>query len=95
MFSADCFMVSYLTFRSFICSEFIFLYGVRKCSHLIFYVKLSSFPRTNYSRNCIFSIVCSWFLSHRLIDYTQVSLFLDYSVPLIYVSIFLTNIKLF
>ena len=29
------FMVSGLTFRSLICFEFIFVYGVRKCSNFI------------------------------------------------------------
>ena len=32
MFSSRSFIVSGLTFRSLICFEFIFVYGVRKCS---------------------------------------------------------------
>ena len=35
MFSSKCFIVSGLTFRSLIHFEFIFVYGVRKCSHFI------------------------------------------------------------
>ena len=35
MFSSRSFIVSGLTFRSFIYFEFIFVYGVRKCSSFI------------------------------------------------------------
>ena len=35
MFSSESFIVSGLTFRSLIHFEFIFVYGVRKCSHFI------------------------------------------------------------
>ena len=35
MFSSKSFIVSGLTFRSLIYSEFIFVYGVRKCSNFI------------------------------------------------------------
>ena len=35
MFSFKCFIVSGLTFRSLIHFEFIFVYGVRKCSYFI------------------------------------------------------------
>ena len=35
MFSSKSFIVSGLTFRSLIHFEFIFVYGVRKCSHFI------------------------------------------------------------
>jgi len=37
MFSSKSFIVSGLTFRSLIHSEFIFLYGVRKCSNFILF----------------------------------------------------------
>ena len=35
MFSSKSFIVSYLTFRSLIHFEFIFVYGVKKCSNFI------------------------------------------------------------
>ena len=38
MFSSKSFIVSGLTFRSLIHFEFIFVYGVRECSNLIFYM---------------------------------------------------------
>ena len=44
MFSSRSCIVSGLTFRSLIHFEFIFVYGVRKCSSFIFYKWLTSFP---------------------------------------------------
>ena len=38
----------------------------------------SSFPSTTYCRGCLFSIVYSGFLCHRLIDHICVSLFLGF-----------------
>ena len=48
MFSSKSFIVSGLSFRYLIHSEFIFVYGVRECSISFFYVKLSSFPNITY-----------------------------------------------
>ena len=45
MVSSRSLIVSGLTFRSLIHFEFIFVYGVRKCSSF-FYKWLTSFPRT-------------------------------------------------
>ena len=51
MFSSRSLIVSGLTFRSLIHFEFIFLYGVRKCSSFIFFYKsLTSFPSTNLEK---------------------------------------------
>ena len=44
MFSFRSFIVSGLTFRSLICFEFIFLYGVRKCSFHSFTGRWPVFP---------------------------------------------------
>ena len=46
MFSSRSLIVSGLTFRSLIHFEFIFVYGVRKCSSSFFYKWLTSFPST-------------------------------------------------
>ena len=47
--SSKSFIISGLTFRSLIRFEFIFVYGVKKCSMFIFFnVQLSSFPSTIY-----------------------------------------------
>ena len=42
MFSSKSFIVSGLMFRSLIHFEFIFVYGVRKCSHVSFSIVVSS-----------------------------------------------------
>ena len=46
MFPPKSLIVSGLTFRSLIRFEFIFVYGVRKCSSFILYAQLASFPST-------------------------------------------------
>ena len=46
MFSSRSFIVSGLTFRSLIHFEFIFVYGVRKCSSCILLQVVTSFPST-------------------------------------------------
>jgi len=58
IFSSKSFIVSCLTFRSLIQFDFIFVYGVRKCSNLILLhpVKTSfatHFPSTIYWRGCL------------------------------------------
>ena len=45
MFSSRNFIVSGLTFRSLICFEFIFVYGVRKCSSFILLQVVDQFPQ--------------------------------------------------
>ena len=45
MFSSRSFIVSGLTFRSLIHFEFIFVYGVRKCSSLILLQVVDQFPQ--------------------------------------------------
>ena len=44
MFSSRSFIVSGLTFRSLICFEFIFVYGVQKCSSFILLQVVDQFP---------------------------------------------------
>ena len=64
MFSSKNFIVSVLTFRSWIHFEFIFVYGV---SVLIsfFFKWLLSFPSTTYWKDCLFSIVYFCLLCQR------------------------------
>ena len=47
MFSSKSFIVSGLTFRSLIHFEFIFVCGVRECSHLILLHVADQFPSAN------------------------------------------------
>ena len=48
MFSSRSFIVSGLTFRSLIHSEFIFVYGVRECSNFILLHVAVQFPSITY-----------------------------------------------
>ena len=76
--SSRSFMLSDLTLRSLIHFEFI-LYLVRESSLLWFFcMELSSFPNVIYWRGCLYSIVYSCLLCHRLIDLRCMGLFLGY-----------------
>ena len=48
MFSSKSFIVSGLTFRSLTHFEFIFVYGVKKCSNFILSHVAVQFPSTSY-----------------------------------------------
>ena len=48
MFSSKSFIVSDLTFRSLIHFEFIFVYGVRKCSNFIVSLVAAQFSQHHY-----------------------------------------------
>ena len=54
MFSSRSFMVSGLTFRSLIHFEFIFVYGVRKCSSFLLLQVVDQFPSTTF-KEIVFS----------------------------------------
>ena len=77
MFSSKSFIVSGLTFRSLIHFEFIFVYGVRECSNFILSHVAVQFSQHNLlKRDCLFAIVYSCLLCHRLVDHRCVGLFL-------------------
>ena len=57
MFSPRSFIVSSLRFRSLIHFEFIFVYGVRKCSSFILLQVVHQFSQHHLLKDCIFSIV--------------------------------------
>ena len=50
MFSSRSFILSGLTFRSLIHFEFIFVYGVRKCSHFILLQVVDQFSQHHLSK---------------------------------------------
>ena len=80
IFSSKIFIVSSLTFSSLIHCEFIFVYGVRKCS---FTCSSSVFPAPLIKGTCLF-LHCLLF--HRLGDRMCMSLSLAfYPVPLMYI----------
>ena len=88
MFSSKSFMVSGLTFRSLIHFEFIFVYGVRKCSNFILlHVQFSQhhlLERLSLS-HCIFLPLLS---KNKVPKGAWVYFLAFYLVPLVYVSVF-------
>ena len=82
-------MVSDLTFRSLIHFEFIFVYVVRECSNFILLHVVVQFPQYQLlKRFNISSISYSCPLCCRLTLNSWVYLWTLYSVPLIYISVF-------
>ena len=88
MFSSRSFIVSGLTFRYLIHFEFILYIVLESVLISFFYMQLSSFPSTTYQRDCLFSILYSCLLCHRLIDHSAwVYFWVVFPVPF-YVSVF-------
>ena len=91
MFSSKSFILSVLIFRSLIHFEFIFVYGVKKCSNFNLLHVAVQFSQHHYGRDCLFSIVYSCLLCHRLVDCRCMGLILGYyPVSLICISNFVT-----
>ena len=57
MFSSKILIVSGLIFRSLIHFEYIFVYGVRQCSHFILSYIAVQFPQHHFIEDVIFSPV--------------------------------------
>lgn len=74
-FSSRNFIVSGVTFESLIHLELIFLCGWVSGPVSLFYMWLSSFPRTIHWRDCRFSIVSPRLLCCKLIDHICMGLF--------------------
>ena len=75
--SSRSFMASGLTFRSLIQLEFLFVYGVKKCSNLILLHVAVCFSQHHLLKRLLFSIAYSCRFCHRLIDHRFVGLFLE------------------
>ena len=85
MYSSKSFIVSSLTFRFLINFDFIFVYGIRKWSNVIFFThSYLDFPASLIEETAFFSIVYSCLLCHKLGDPRHVGLSLGfYPVPII------------
>ena len=86
MFSSKSFIVSGLTFRSLIYFEFIFVYGVRKCSNFILLHLAVQFSQHHLLKrlslpHCIFLHTLS-----KIGEWVYFWAF--YLVPLVYISVF-------
>ena len=89
MFSSRSFIVSDLKFRSLIHFEFIFVYGVRKCSSFILLQVVDQFSQHNLLKrlsflHCIFLNPLSTIRCPQVHRYLWAFCF----VPLIYISVF-------
>ena len=100
MFSSRSFIVSGLTFRSLIHFEFIFVYGVRKCSSFIILQVFDQFSQHELLKRLSF-FYCIWkvlevlataklasFVKDKVSVGTWIYLWAFYSVPFIYISVF-------
>ena len=89
MFSYKSFIVSGLTFRSSIHFEFIFVYGVRKCSNFILLHVAVQFSQHHLLKRLSFPH-CIFLPPLSKISYPQVHGFISglCLVPLVYISVF-------
>ena len=90
MFSSRSFIVSGLTFRSLIHFEFIFVYGIRKCSSFILLQVVDQFSQHHLLKrlsflHCIFLPPLS---KDKVSIGAWIYLWAFYFVPLIYISVF-------
>ena len=81
-------MVSCLIFRSLIHFEFIFVYGVRKCSSFILLQVVDQFSQQLKRLSLIHCIVLASFVKDEVSIGAWIYLWAFYFVPLIYISVF-------
>ena len=89
MFSSKSFIISGLMFRSLIHFEFIFVYGVRKCSSFILLQVVDQFSQ-HHLLEIVFSplYILASFVKDKVSIGVWVYLWALYFVPLIYISVF-------
>ena len=75
-FSCMSFIVSSLTFRSLVHFEFIFVFGVRKCSNFILFHVAAQFSQYHLLRRLSSPLYILKNLCHRLTDHNYVGLLL-------------------
>ena len=92
MFSSRSFIVSGLTFRSLIHFEFIFVYGVRRCSSFILLQVVDQFSQHHLLKRLSFSplYILASFVKDKVSIGVWIYLLASYFVPLIYVSVLMT-----
>ena len=90
MFSSRSFIVSGLTFRSLIHFEFIFVYGVRRCSSFILLQVVEQFSQHHLLKWLYFFplYILTSFVEDKVSIGTWIYLWTFNSVPLIYISVF-------
>ena len=89
VFSSRSFIVSGLTFRSLIHFEFIFVYGVRKCSSFILLQVFDQFSQHHLLKRLSFPLyILASFVEDKVSIGSWIYLWAFNSVPLIYISVF-------
>ena len=92
MFSSRSFIVSGLTFRSLIHFEFIFVYGVRRCSSFILFQVVDQFSQHRLLKRLSFLhcivLLLIFFVKDKVSIGAWIYLWAFYFVSLIYVSVF-------
>ena len=91
MFSSRNFIVSGLTFRSLIHFELIFVYGVRKCSSFILLQVVDQVSQHHLLKRFFFFFplyILASFVKDKVSIGLWIYLWTFYSVPLIYISVF-------
>ena len=90
MFSSKSFIVSGLTFRSLIHFEFIFVYGVRKCSNFILLHVAVQFSQHHFIEEAIFAplYILVSFVKNKIPIGAWVYFWAFYLVSLVYISVF-------
>ena len=89
MFSSRRLIVSGLKFRSFIHFEFIFVYGVRKCSSFILLQVVDQFSQHHLKEVVFFPLyILASFVKDKVSIGAWIYLWAFYFVPLIYISVF-------
>ena len=83
-------MVSGLTFRFLIHFEFIFVYGVIKCSSFILLQVVDQFSQHHLLKEVVFFplYILASFVEDKVTIGAWIYLWAFYSVPLIYISVF-------
>ena len=90
MFSSRSFIVSGNTFRYLIHFEFIFVYGVRKCSSFILLQVVDQFSQNHLLKRLSFLplYILASFVVDKVTIGSWIYLWAFYSDPLIYISVF-------
>ena len=77
VFLEECYSVCLIP-RSLIHLEFLFVYGVGECSNFVLFHVAVQFSQHHSWRGCLFSIVYSCLLCHRLVDHRCMGLILGF-----------------
>ena len=92
IFSSKHFIVAGFTFTSFIHFEFIFVYGVRKCSNFILLHVAAQFSPAPLIEEPVCSLlyILAFFVKDKVLIGVWVYLWAFYLAPMVYISVFVS-----